>query len=304
MSHPQQADCIMKHFGLCFKRMDHPVRWSRFAFFIGLLGLLFMSLAGSSEAFSARLTQPVVEVTVAPGGVTNGTIEVENLGEKPLTLQVYLQDWEYVEGGSGDKFFSAPGTSPWSSSTWISFYPQQLSLPAKGKAAVDYTVRVPMDAPVGGRYAVLFFESVIQEAKPNEQGVSVQYTGRMGSLFEVHVTGTVKREGEIAELAVGEFAEDRPLLLSYRFNNRGNIALRPKAFFNIVDASGRYFGRGEFNPIYTFPGRSGSAKAEWNGSLGPGSYTVLVTVDLGDNQVIVAEAPLKVGQAAAMGKPN
>ena len=245
-------------------------------------------------AFGVQIAPPIVEAVVARGRTTNSTIDVENQSDQPTTLEVYLQDWEYVEGGSGDKLFSVPGASPWSAAAWISFYPQKLSLPAHGKGVVEYTIRVPADAPPGGRYAVMFFESALGPAQPNEQGVSVQYTGRIGSLFEVQVAGTVERAGEIANVTVGAIAEDRPLSLGYTFVNKGNVVLRPKTVFNIIDSSGRYFGRGEFKPLYTFPGRSGSTTTEWKGTLKAGEYTVVVTADLGDRQVVVAEHPLSV----------
>jgi hypothetical protein len=250
-------------------------------------------------AFKSRINRPVVEETVAPGQTVSGTIEVENQGEEPLRLDLYLQDWEYLEGGSGEKLFSAPGSSPWSASSWISYYPQRLELPAHGKGLVDYTIRAPADAS-GGHYAVLFFESILARPPEDEEGVSVQYTGRLGSLFELEVAGTVKRTGEVAELAIGRPDEDRALTLGYTFLNTGNVAIRPKAYFNIVDQAGRYFGRGEFDRIYTFPGRSGSTTTEWTGGLAPGDYAVLLTVDLGGNEIRVAEQPLSVKRELAI----
>lgn len=245
-------------------------------------------------AFGAQITPPIVEKTIGRGQTASGTIEVQNESDDPVELEVYLQDWEYTEGGTGDKLFSVPGSSPWSASGWVSFYPQKLSLPSRGKAIVEYTIRVPADAPPGGRTCVMFFESALGKSAADDEGVSVQYTGRIGSLFEVHVAGTVERVGEISKVDVGVFSEDRPLSLGYTFANKGNIAIRPKTVFNIVDASGRYFGRGEFKQLYTFPGRFGSATTEWKGSLKPGDYTVVVTADLGERQVVVAEHPLRV----------
>ena len=245
-------------------------------------------------AFNARMDRPLIEEIIPLSGVAHGTIELENQEEQPAVLEIYLQDWEYLEGGSGDKLFSAPGSSPWSASGWISFYPQKLELPAHGKGMVEYTIRVPADARAGGHYSVMFFESKLGRAPENEQGVSVHYTGRLGSLIEVQVAGTVERTGDITNVTVGAFKTDAPLTLGYIFRNTGNIAIRPKASFNIIDQTGRYFGRGEFKQLYTFPGRSGSVTTEWNGTLPSGNYTVVVTADLGEGQAVVAEEPLTV----------
>ncbi len=256
-------------------------------------------VADAAWAFNARIDRPSVEETLAPGQATHGTVQVENQGDTPLALDVYLQDWEYLEGGTGDKLFSTPGSSRWSAAPWISYFPAQLKLPPHGTGSVEYTIRVPADGN-GGRYAVLFFESVLARSPADKDGVSVQYTGRLGSLFEVQVAGTVSRAGEIPEVTISRPDEDRPLTLGYTFRNTGNVAIRPKAYFNIVDVSGQYFGRGEFPQRYTFPGRSGSATAEWTGSLSPGDYTVLLTVDVGGTEPLVAERPLHVGRAVAI----
>jgi hypothetical protein len=126
--------------------------------------------------------------------------------------------------------------------------------------------------------------------------VTVQYTGRLGSLIEIEAAGTVERTGEVTEVRVGRIDADRPLELGYTFLNRGNVAIRPKAYYNILDAQGRYLGRGEFNLLYTFPGRSGSATTEWTGSLPPGEHTLLVTVDLGGVEPLVVERAIVAGQ--------
>ena len=256
-------------------------------------GWLLAGVPADAGAFQTQINRPVVQETVARGQAVTGTIEVENQGDEPVQLEIYLQDWEYLEGGSGEKRFSSPGSSPWSAANWISYYPTRLELTGRGKGAVEYTVRVPMDGS-GGRYAVLFFESAVGQSPPDEQGVVVQYTGRLGSLFEIEVDGTVQRTGELRQVTIGRPDDDRPLALGYSFVNTGNVALRPKAYFNIVDRTGRYFGRGELNPLYTFPGRSGSAATEWTGRLPLGDYTLLLTVDIGADEVLVAEEPLRV----------
>lgn len=264
-----------------------------------LVCLSVVAVAPIAWAFNARIDRPTVETTLAPGQASHGTIQVENQGSSPVTLDVYLQDWEYLEGGSGDKLFSPPGSSAWSAAPWVSYFPSELTLPAHGKGVVEYTIRVPADAR-GGRYAVLFFESILGRTPANADGVSVQYTGRLGSLFEIAVAGTVQRSGDIADLTVGRPDEDRALALGYAFRNTGNVAIRPKAYVNIVDAAGQYFGRGEFPQLYTFPGRSGASTTEWTGSLPPGDYTVLVTVDVGEAEPLVAERPLRVAHALAI----
>lgn len=261
---------------------------------------LVTNWAHAAWAFNARISRPIVHETLAPGETAHGTIEIENQEESPLSFEIYLQDWEYIDGGSGEKLFSVPGTSPSSSANWITYFPDHLDLPARGKGLVEYTIRVPQEGASGGYYTVLFFESVIARGMADEKGVSVQYTGRIGSLFEIEVAGTVRRTAEISEVTVGRPDEDRPLAMSFTLKNTGNVILRPKAYFNIVDDRGQYFGRGEFKPIYLSPNRSGSTATEWTGNLSPGSYTVVLTIDLGGEEILVSEHPLEVKRSVVI----
>ena len=136
-------------------------RWS-------IIGGLLLSAAQTASAFNARISRPIVHEVVALGQTARGTIEIENQEDAPLSLEVYLQDWEYIEGGSGDKVFSVPGSGRWSAASWITYFPEHLDLPARGKGLVEDTIRVPQYGATGGRYAVLFFESVISPGSADE----------------------------------------------------------------------------------------------------------------------------------------
>ena len=152
--------------------------------FLIVSGCLIAGCPPSAWAFKARINRPIVHEVIKPGQTTSGTIEVNNDGEEPLVLDIYLQDWEYVDGGSGDKLFSTPGSSSWSASSWISFFPQRLQLPGHGKGLIEYTIHMPLQT-TGMHCAVLFFESLLARGPADKQGVTVQYTGRLGSLFEL-----------------------------------------------------------------------------------------------------------------------
>lgn len=246
-------------------------------------------------AFQAQIDKPRIQETVAPGQTISGTVTVTNQGAEAVNLEVYLEDWEYVDGGSGDKNFTPPGTNARSASSWVHYFPNTIQVSPGGTGTVDYTITAPPDAR-GGHYSVLFFESSLATTPTNEAGVSVQYIGRLGSLIEIEAAGAVQRTGDITDVRVGAIAPDRPLELCYTFRNTGNVVIRPKAYYNILDPSGRYLGRGEFNPLYTSPAGSGTACTEWTGSLPQGEHTLLLTVDLGGAEPLVVERSITAGR--------
>ena len=244
--------------------------------------------------FQAQIDKPRIQETVAPGQTITGVVTVTNQDSQPVNLEVYLEDWEYVDGGSGDKNFTPPGSNSRSASGWVRYFPNKIEIPSGGAGKVDYTIAVPPDAR-GGHYAVLFFESFLAAAPTADSGVSVQYVGRLGSLIEIEAAGTVQRTGDVTDVRLGTVAADRPLEVCYTFRNTGNVVIRPKAYYNILDGSGRYLGRGEFDPLYTSPAGSGTACTEWTGSLPPGDHTLLLTVDLGAAEPLVVERAIHHG---------
>ena len=260
---------------------------------------LALTLVGARPvcALSLHNMKPLVEETLAPGETVQGSIEVENTGNLPVNVKAYLQDWRYTAAGDGNKTFAAPGTMPRSSANWISFYPQEFSLPPRGRGLIDYTLRVPKDpAPEGGYYAVLFVESKIGEApnplSPEGTGATVQFAARLGSLFFVNVKGTVNREGHIALQAPGRPAPGRPLALQGALANDGNAFLKCAGSFHIMGSADLVVARGELPTRYVWPGEQVPVSGEWSGTLPPGPHTVVLTYDCGEDLVLVEEAPL------------
>lgn len=262
--------------------------------FLAVFIILFScSLAHASVI---RITQPKVELELAPGEVYSGEVEVENPTEDQLQTRVYLEDWKYKGNGTGEKDFGPPGTMERSASKWITFAPAELRLAPFSRQTVRYTLTVPQQAE-GGRYSVLFFESAIGSVPdPDHEGANILVAGRIGALFFIHIKGSVDRRGEIESLRVLPPEGNRPLELETSFRNTGNVDVTLSGNFLILDAEGKVLGRGELSKIYTFPGASDTRKTQWVGRLPAGSHDLVVTYDLGGGQVIVKEEKLTVGQ--------
>ena len=115
---------------------------------------------------------------MAPGEAMQGTIELISSTDRPIHIKVYLEDWQYTPAGDGSKQFAPPGTLPRSAAPWITFFPREIDIPARGQILVEYSIRVPQDPALsGGYYAVLFFESEINEpATTGPDAVTVKYS--------------------------------------------------------------------------------------------------------------------------------
>lgn len=265
--------------------------------FIIITTLTFiLSFSLCTQAFTVRIDSPKVKLTVAPGSSKTGKINVENISNKSINVKAYLNDWAYNKEGKGTKDFFPPASTKFSCAEWIYFYPEEFKLDPYETRNISYTVNAP-PASKGGYYAVLFFESLLGEAK-TEEGVGVNIAGRIASLFYVDVEGTVNRSGQIKNLSLSRPDDDKPLRISFAFKNTGNADIAAKGTFNIINNKGEIFGRGQIPDIYAFVDDEFETETEWAGKLNEGIYDFVMTLDIGSETPLVEEERIEVIEEA------
>lgn len=260
----------------------------RFFFFIAVFVAVFACFGPAvSEASTIRVSNPKIELELAPGETYSGEIVAENPDSEEVKLRVYAEDWVYVSGGTGEKKFTPAGTTPLSGTKWITFTPSDAVLPPFGKVTARYTIAVPQDAK-GAYYSVLFFETILGTTQ-NEEGVNVLVAGRVGALFLIHIKGTTDRQGEVSQVKVTAPEGNKPMEIETTFKNTGNVDITLGGNLLIMDGDGKVAGRGDLNKIYTLPGSVESRKTQWVGRLPKGTYELLLTYDLGQGKTLVKD---------------
>ena len=253
---------------------------------------LFLSMPMEATASAIRISNPKIELELAPGETYSGEVVAENPDNEDMKTKLYTEDWMYAGGGTGEKKFTPAGSAPLSASKWISFTPTDATVPPFGRITARYTITVPKDAK-GSYYSVLFFETSMG-TQTSDEGVNVLVAGRIGALFFILVKGTVERSGEIKSVQVEPPQGNKPLEIDTVFQNKGNVDITLGGNLLIMDAEGKVLGRGDLNKIYTFPGSTESGKTQWIGRLPKGSYQLLLTYDLGKGKTEVKEEPLSI----------
>lgn len=257
-----------------------------------LIGAICFWPAASDANVNLRLTAPKVRMKVAPGASKSGQMAIENPTEQPVVVRCYLEDWFYTAGGDGGKDFRPAATTARSCASWISFSPAEFTLKPFGRQNINYRVSVPASAQ-GGHYAVLFFETVLGETQ-DEQGMNVLLLGRLGSLFYLEPEGTINKQATLSTIEVKE--EKTGLKVRAAFKNTGNVDITASGSFNLIDADGFIFARGQFNDAYTLAGDEVTLEAAWDKQVAAGSYDLIITLDL-DGQTLVEERQVQLGGA-------
>ncbi len=255
-------------------------------FISGFFGVALLGVSILGHAATLTINTPKVDIDTEAGSTVSGEITVENPTDTVASLKAYLEDWMYVSG-EGDKKFAPPGTMPLSASPWITFATPEPTIPPFGRIIVRYTVRVPEGA-AGAHYSVLFFETVIGNM-PNEEGVSVDVAGRIGSLFIVEAKGSVIRDGQIVSLEIALPEGNKPMEIHTTFKNTGNVHIPLEGSFLILDEEGQVRARGDLSKLYAFPDQTVDGKTQWVGRLPKGNYTMIATFNLGKGKSLVEE---------------
>lgn len=260
------------------------------SYLISVLILFFsLSMAPSTFSLTVGTDTPKLKLTIKPGETSSGAIQVNNSGNKPVTVTAYISDWVYKSEGDGNKTFSPPATTPLSCAHWINLSSTEFELYPDEIRAVNYTVTVP-DEATGGHYAVIFFESDMGIQEIN--GMNVKIKGRVGSLVYIESEGHVIQKGEISRVKVEAPKGGDPLKIKVDFMNQGNVDITAKGTFHIIDQTGNIYARDKLEEMYTLPGDKVNSVTTWSGTLDKGEYDVILTYDLGKDQTLVKEAKL------------
>lgn len=172
------------------------------------------------------------EISVKPGEEKSGVITVLNYDETTSTrIKAYVQDLVYLPDGSND--FLTLGSTPWSLGGWIKIGPTEFDIPPGKQEAVRYIISVPKDAK-GGRYGVVFFETITPPSQVKEIGATVNV--RLGTVLLVTVEGTKVVKARLTGMGTGEDKE-KGFGISWTVYNDSNILVRPFGQIKIIDSA-------------------------------------------------------------------
>ncbi len=285
--------------------MHHTLLYNEMKRFQNITFFLFFFLSASLclavELPSINKTK--IRISIIPGQSGYGDIVVENTTAEERAMRVYLGDWTYLPAADGTKEFSPAGTTPLSCASWITFSPAEFVLKPFTKQKVSYSVKVPPDAK-GGHYAALFFESMFGKIEQRGGALSagMNIAIRIATLFYLEPESTIIRTAALENFKIDRVKEE--YVLSCDLKNTGNVDITAGGTFHLIDRDGIVQLRGEFKDVYTFPGGSASLQAVTPGMVLPGTYSLVMTIDLGRSLeeenagsefVLTKEAEVEVG---------
>ncbi|WP_330330535.1 DUF916 domain-containing protein [Streptomyces sp. NBC_00536] len=182
----------------------------------------------------------------AAGSSVSDSVTILNSSAKDLTFQVFATD--AMNTPSGGAFALLPAeTKPKDVGTWLKLPPDTatVTVPAKGRKDIPFTVKVPEDATPGDHVGGIVALNTEVEGIQQEGKVQVGVKRSVGARLYFRVPGPLTPGLSVEDVRVHRDApllpwvHQAPATITYTLVNRGNVVIEPKV---AVSAEG-LFGR-------------------------------------------------------------
>jgi hypothetical protein len=240
------------------------------------VAMLILSASGLSAQFAVYPVLVTMDVTDQVG---TQTLTVENQGDEPLELAVYLSDYDRTD--SGDHQYLPFGEHPNTCKGRMEVFPDQLALQAGEKGEI----RLRMQPGPGTCWAMVF----VEKRTLTPSGITMAQ--RIGAKV-VAESSAATREGRVLGMAADTTAEPAALLA---FENQGTGKLDVTGEVEVRDLTGEVVGVVDVDPFGVLPGRTRRIRVPLTGvDLAPGRYIMVAVLDFGADYLAGGQAMIEV----------
>lgn len=228
---------------------------------------LILGVVVALPASALTVTPPLSELDLTPGETLQTKIKLYNETDK--TVVVYSEVTGFTaEGEDGNPSYDFDAERI-GLSAWIEVPQTSISIEPGNSVEVPVKVNPPVGADPGGHYAVVFFSE-----NPPSDGSQLAIGTKIGTLYLANVEGDILESGKIAEFLSGKKMYNRlPVDFVVRFQNTGNIHLRPTGDITISNMFGKIADSAEVNVAKSavLPGQIRKYEAAWEKEVPQGT---------------------------------
>ncbi|MEU8526347.1 DUF916 domain-containing protein [Streptomyces sp. NPDC048629] len=188
-------------------------------------------------------SRPYFYLSADAGSSVTDKVTVSNKTAGPLTFRLYGAD-AYNTARDGGFAVRTRGEKQTGAGAWIRPANDRVTVPARSRVTVPFTLSVPADAEPGDHPgAVVALDERIASGGDGSVAVGVQRA--VGARVYLRVNGPTVPALSVEDVTL---AQDRPLvpgtressaLVSYTLHNRGNVTLNPRVALRAEGVFGR-----------------------------------------------------------------
>src|SRR3989344_915171 len=219
----------------------------------GTLSLLFIfctlfafkpERTNAQDSLSLSVTPPIFQLNVKPGDTWTSALKLVNSNPYDLTLYTIPVNFNSSDEEGHAEFRPILDTAGNSVdlASWIDITREPILIPREKSVDITFTIRLPKDASPGGHYAAILVGT--QPPNTQKQGEIVRISSFVSSLIFIRVPGDIREEGYIQSFSSENVFYQKPdVSFTLRFENMGNVHLRPAGDITIYNMFGRERGK-------------------------------------------------------------
>ena len=196
--------------------------------------------AQSSPAVTLSVSPALFEpVSVNPNQRWSSSLRVTNINSFDLTVYPSVVNFEPDGEGGRVRFLpvdeeNADGTTL---AEWISISPDPVVVPEEQSVRIPFSVTVPPNAEPGGHSAAFIIST---QPPADSETTAVRTSQAVTALLFVRVAGDIVEAGNIREFRTTRTILGEPeATFELRFENQGNVHLRPQGSITITNMWGQ-----------------------------------------------------------------
>ncbi|MFZ4931956.1 hypothetical protein [Chryseobacterium sp. Mn2064] len=168
------------------------------------------------------------------GKVYKGKVAIENTGNNPQSVKLYLQDFSYNADGTTQ--YATLQTNKRTNGEWIKFNTNLITLKGKEKTEVFYEITVPNQITDPGSYWSVIIVEPVEDIKPsdNKPGVSITSIVRYAIQVITDYEGD-KAKPDLKFESVKVEKEEGKQTAKIAIANNGNLYCKPTATIEIYN---------------------------------------------------------------------
>ena len=178
---------------------------------------------------SMHVSPPYQRIVLIPGETYTDSLVVANANDSTRSLEYELAVGSFSQAkdeNSKDDYGTVDHISVSSYNQimdWITLEKTGGTVKPNEKDIVNYTIKVPENAPAGGQYATIIVKDVTGKNAGKDGNVVIDSTFQFASIIYADVAGETKMEGAILDNSVPSFLLNGPLEATSMVRNNGNV---------------------------------------------------------------------------------
>ena len=226
------------------------------------------------------------DIELEPGQTYTGSVRVQNIGDNDFDYKMSAQPFIY----DGNDYVASVGAkgknvAHFKISEWVTFSKDEGTLASHSKETINYTIKVPDDAPGGGQYVAII--AGIEGESTNKNGANIKTVSQVADLILGRVSGETNECAKITNVSVNTFMFEPPISASSLIENCGNVHMYATYTMNVYPLfSDKAIYSNEEDPdsFVVTPDTKRFNTTSWTKEQGApmmGIYTVEYTVKIG-----------------------